>query len=232
MTGREPEGHILDSWRANATPWTQAIREQQIESRRLVTNQAIIDAVTSRAPRTALDIGCGEGWLARALAERGIATIGVDAIPALIDAARRAGPGDFRVATYDDIARGGLTDVRVEVAIANFALLGAESVERLVAALPPLLAPGGAFIVQTVHPLVVTGDLPYVDGWREGSWSLAHLDFSDPAPWYFRTVGGWIRLLADAGFRVVHLGEPLHPATSKPASLILVAEPARERAVR
>lgn len=223
MSEREPEGHILESWRANATPWTQAIREQQIESRRLVTNQAIIDAVARRAPRTALDIGCGEGWLARAMADRGIVTIGVDAIPALIDAARRAGPGDFRVATYDAIAHGALAGIRVDVAIANFALLGAESAERLVAAVPELLAPAGAFIIQTVHPLMVTGDLPYQDGWREGSWSLANLDFSDPAPWYFRTVGGWIRLLVGAGFRIVRVDEPLHPGTAKPASLILAA---------
>ena len=232
MSGREPEAHILESWRANATPWTLAVREQQIESRRLVTNQAIIDAVVSRAPRTALDIGCGEGWLVRVLADRGIATIGVDAVPGLIDAARRAGSGDFRVATYDEIARGALAGVRVDMAIANFALLGAESVERLVGAVPSLLAPGGAFIIQTVHPLMVTGDLPYQDGWRDGSWSLAHLDFSDPAPWYFRTIGGWLRLLVGAGFRVVHMDEPLHPATHQPASLILVGETASERPTR
>ena len=57
---------IIDSWHRNAAPWSLAIREDQIESRTLVTNQAIVDAIVSRSARTLLDIGCGEGWLARA----------------------------------------------------------------------------------------------------------------------------------------------------------------------
>lgn len=221
---REPETHILESWRANAAPWTTAIREEHIESRRLVTNRAIVDAVTSLSPRTALDVGCGEGWLARDLEGRGVRTIGVDAIPELIDAARRAGPGDFRVATYEEIAAGALRGISVDVAIANFALLGAESVERLLPAIPPLLAPGGRLVIQTLHPLMVTGDLPYKEGWREGSWSCAKLDFSDPAPWYFRTMESWVRLFTASGLRLVQLIEPLHPTTQKPASVIFVVE--------
>jgi hypothetical protein len=58
---------ITDSWTNNTDPWTVAVRSGEIESRRLVTNQAIIDAVRSRSPRTGIDIGCGEGWLVRAL---------------------------------------------------------------------------------------------------------------------------------------------------------------------
>ena len=43
------ENAILAAWHQNAQPWTQAVREQRIESRRLITNQAIVDAVLSRA---------------------------------------------------------------------------------------------------------------------------------------------------------------------------------------
>src|SRR5256885_2172438 len=108
------DARILESWERNATPWTAAVRENQIESRRLVTNAAIVDAVLSRSPRTVLDLGCGEGWLVRTLSERGIRAIGVDAIPALIDQAARTGGGEFRVASYEDIAAGAL-DVTVDV---------------------------------------------------------------------------------------------------------------------
>src|SRR4051812_29277257 len=164
------DAKIIDSWHKNAAPWADAVRESQIESRRLVTNQAIIDAVVARNPKTALDIGCGEGWLARALAERGIRAIGVDVVPDLIERATRAGGGEFRVASYQDIAAGAL-DVRVDVAVANFAMIGKESVDDLVASASRLLTPGGALIIQTLHPVIGAGDFPYKDGWREGSWS-------------------------------------------------------------
>lgn len=214
---------IVESWHRNAAPWTAAVRESRIESRKLVTNQAIVDAVLGRSPGTILDIGCGEGWLARALAEQGIRAVGVDVVPDLIEQAKRGGGGDFRVASYEDIAAGAL-DVQVDVAIANFSLIGKESVENLVGHAPKLLTKGGALIVQTLHPVVASGDLPYVDGWRTGSWTGFSTDFADPAPWFFRTIASWVALFTGSGFNLTELREPLHPATGRPASAIFICE--------
>jgi 2-polyprenyl-3-methyl-5-hydroxy-6-metoxy-1,4-benzoquinol methylase len=218
------DAKIVDSWQRNAAPWTDAVRERQIESRALVTDAAILDAVLSRAPKTVLDIGCGEGWLARALAQHGIRVTGVDVVPALIDAASRAGGGDFRVASYEMIAAGRLDLAPVDTVVANFSLIGQESVEELIAAVPAMLAANGALVIQTLHPLVATGDLPYIDGWRAGSWAGFSDDFSDPAPWFFRTLETWVKLLRDSGFRLVELREPLHPTLKKPASVIFIAQ--------
>jgi 2-polyprenyl-3-methyl-5-hydroxy-6-metoxy-1,4-benzoquinol methylase len=214
---------IIDSWLRNALPWTAAVRENQIESRVLVTNQAIIDAVLSRSPSSVLDIGCGEGWLVRALAQHGIRGTGVDVVPALIDEARRRGGGDFRVASYEQLASGMLHSTS-DVAVANFSLLGKESVERLIRCVPELLPPRGALIVQTLHPSIECGDLPYEDGWREGSWAGFSDAFSDPAPWYFRTVESWITLFVKSGLRLAEMREPRNPKSRKPASVIFIAE--------
>ena len=146
---------VIDAWSKNTDPWTAAVRSGEIESRTLVTNQAIIDAVRSRAPRTALDIGCGEGWLVRAL--DGVDMIGVDVVAGLIDQARQAGGGDFRVLSYEQIAAGEL-QAQVDVAVCNFSLIGKESVEGMFRAARSLLNPNGALIVQTLHPLVACGD--------------------------------------------------------------------------
>jgi len=217
------DAKIVESWQRNAAPWTDAVRERKIESRNLVTDAAIVDAVLSRSPLTALDIGCGEGWLARTLGQHGIRVTGVDVVPALIDAASRAGGGDFRVASYEMIAAGGLELAPVDVVVANFSLIGKESVDNLIAAVPSMLAPNGTLVIQTLHPLVATGDLPYVDGWRDGSWTGCGADFSDPAPWYFRTLETWVKLLGEAALRLVEMHEPLHPTSQKPASVIFIA---------
>jgi 2-polyprenyl-3-methyl-5-hydroxy-6-metoxy-1,4-benzoquinol methylase len=216
------DAEVLAAWRANAEPWTAAVREARIESRRLATDAAVVDAVLRRAPASALDLGCGEGWLVRALASRGVRALGVDAVPALVERARAAGGGEFRVASYEAIAAGALDDVRVDVAVANFALIGGDAVDALVGRVPALLAPGGAFVVQTLHPVVATGDAPYADGWRPGSWAGIDGAFGDPAPWYFRTVESWVRLFVASGFRVAELREPTHPRTGKPASILFV----------
>jgi 2-polyprenyl-3-methyl-5-hydroxy-6-metoxy-1,4-benzoquinol methylase len=215
---------IIDSWHTNATPWTAAVREHRIESRRLVTDRAIVSAVMSRRPHSVLDIGCGEGWLVRALAAEGTeVAVGVDVVPALIEHARVAGGGDFRVASYQSLVEGGL-DLTVDVAVANFSLIGKDSVDALLGHVARLITPGGALIIQTLHPVIACGDVPYEDGWRTGSWAGFGGDFSDPAPWYFRTLENWARLIASGGFRIIELREPLHPASRKPASVIFIAE--------
>jgi 2-polyprenyl-3-methyl-5-hydroxy-6-metoxy-1,4-benzoquinol methylase len=216
------DARILESWQRNASPWTAAVRENQIESRTLVTNDAIVEAVLSRSPQTVLDLGCGEGWLVRALSLHGMRAIGVDAIPSLIEQAARSGGGEFRVASYGEIAAGAL-DLRVDVVVANFSLIGKESVEQVLRSVPDLLNEGGALVIQTLHPVVATGDLPYEDGWRDGSWAGFSNDFSDPPPWYFRTVESWKELIDDSRLRLVELREPAHPSTGKPASIIFIA---------
>jgi 2-polyprenyl-3-methyl-5-hydroxy-6-metoxy-1,4-benzoquinol methylase len=214
---------IIDSWHTNATPWTAAVRDKRIESRKLVTDQAIVDAVLSRRPKSVLDIGCGEGWLSRALAERGVErTVGVDVVPTLVEQARSAGGGEFRVASYEGIADGEL-DLSVDVAVANFALIGKDAVDALIRTSPSLLEPGGALVIQTLHPLVAGGDQAYQDGWRTGSWAGFSDDFSDPAPWYFRTLATWVELIASSGLTIQEMREPMHPATRKPASVIFIA---------
>src|SRR5690606_13997215 len=142
---------ILDSWKKNASQWTAAVRGGQIQSRKSVTNKAIIEAVLSRSPESIIDIGCGEGWLVRELAPKMTRSVGIDAVPALIDQDKITGGGEFLVATYDDIARGTIKDL-FDVAICNFSLIGQESVELLFSCIASLLKPDGVFIVQKLHP--------------------------------------------------------------------------------
>jgi 2-polyprenyl-3-methyl-5-hydroxy-6-metoxy-1,4-benzoquinol methylase len=209
---------IIDSWEKNASQWSAAVRGGHIESRKLITNKAIVEAVLNRSPESVLDIGCGEGWLIRELSLRVTHLVGVDVVPDLIEKAESAGGGHFLVASYEDISQGAV-EGSFDVVVCNFSLLGKESVEMLLKALPAMLKAGGAFIIQTPHP-VVAGDQAYIDGWREGSWAGFGSDFIDPAPWYFRTLESWVNLFSDNGFRLLEMREPIHPKTHKPVSVI------------
>ncbi len=217
---------IRASWHANAEPWTAAVREQQIVSRRLVTDHAIMEAVLSFAPGSVLDIGCGEGWLTRALTHECIAGTGLDAVAELIEQARQAAPSgaacDYHVMSYEQIAVGAWQQP-ADAVVCNFALLGKESVEGVFAAMHWLLHPDGHLLVQTLHPRVACGDRPSEEGWREGSWAGFSADFRDPAPWYFRTMESWHRLFVQHGLRLIEQREPLHPETGQPASVIFMA---------
>ncbi len=62
-----PEDAILTSWAANAAPWIALLQGKGIASRQ-ITNPAIVNAISRYRPDSVLDVGCGEGWLCRALA--------------------------------------------------------------------------------------------------------------------------------------------------------------------
>jgi 2-polyprenyl-3-methyl-5-hydroxy-6-metoxy-1,4-benzoquinol methylase len=215
------DGKIIASWFKNAAPWIVAIAERQIASRNLITDRSIVDAVVSRGGKTVLDLGCGEGWLTRALVDRGMNVVGTDIIPAFIERASTMGAGEFEVATYAEIAAGKLAK-KFDVVVANFSLIGKESVEGLCRAMPSLLTDRGTFIVQTLHPTISSGDLPYIDGWRASSWDGFSDEFTDPAPWYFRTLATWIELYTANGLSLIEICEPIHPQTGKPVAIIFI----------
>jgi 2-polyprenyl-3-methyl-5-hydroxy-6-metoxy-1,4-benzoquinol methylase len=95
------ETRLARSWEANADAWTAAVREGAIASRGAGTDAAIVAACAAALPSldgaAVLDVGCGEGWLARTLAAHGARVLGIDASAPLVDAARaaaRAAAGD------------------------------------------------------------------------------------------------------------------------------------------
>jgi 2-polyprenyl-3-methyl-5-hydroxy-6-metoxy-1,4-benzoquinol methylase len=224
VTDPDREAALIWSWMANAGAWTRAVREGRIPNRREVTDAAIVAAVVERAPGRVLDLGCGEGWLMRALAERGIEAIGLDVSLELVMAAEETGGGRYRCCSYEELVddptrAGGPYDVIA----ANFSLLGAD-LAPLLRALRRNLSPGGALVIQTAHPWTAAGEDGYADGWRMETFDAFGQEFAEPMPWYYRTLASWVDALRAGGFRVAALREPVSPRTRLPASLVMVAE--------
>ena len=211
---------LARSWTSNADVWAKAVRSHAIESRRLVTDDAVVAAVLDCGGTRVLDVGCGEGWLARRLSAEGREVVGFDGSRRLVELAIEGGGGTFELLDYDAFAADPTRLGRdFDVAVANFSLLG-QPLAELLRALRRVVAPRGRLVIQTVHPAGVgAAD----DGWREEHYEpLAPLAF-EPMPWFFRTRASWVRELSAAGWRLAAAREPTSPATGAPASLILIA---------
>jgi len=212
---------IIESWNVNAEKWITTINNEEIESRKLVTNKAIIDAIMEHHPASIIDIGCGEGWLARALQKKGLSVFGIDGVASLIKNAIDKGGEHFAVCNYKDLAAGKLKNKNLfAAAVINFALIDKEETEELLHYLPAMLKQNGILFIQTLHPIFLVEE--YKTGWKEGSWNGMKQNFTMPYKWYFRTIEDWVHLFSVSGFYVECLKEPLHPVTLKPASLIFI----------
>jgi 2-polyprenyl-3-methyl-5-hydroxy-6-metoxy-1,4-benzoquinol methylase len=212
---------IIDSWEKNVSPWVKAIQGRQIESRIAVTDQAIIESISSIAGKKVIDIGCGEGWLVRQLSTLGFSVTGTDAISALINKAKELGEGSYKHLEYENMSSQTI-DEKFDIAVCNFSLLGKESVEHIFNIIPSILTNEGYFVIQTLHPNTSCGELPYIDGWREGTWTGFSNEFNDPPPWYFRTIESWFNLYLDSGLQLKQIKEPINPKTGTATSLIMI----------
>ncbi|WP_392476038.1 class I SAM-dependent methyltransferase [Nostoc sp. C110] len=219
------EKQILDSWQMNALLWAQAIRQQQIYSRAIATDAAILKTVSQLNPQTFLDIGCGEGWLSRQLFSLGIDGWGVDFCADLIDAARDSGDSRFVVCSYSDLASQRFSTISYfSCFICNFSIIGECALDEIAKAGHSLLESKGKIIIQTLHPIIACGDSTYSNGWRETSWQTVSDKPFHPAPWYFRTLESWINEFHALNYRLLNLYEPCDPKTNKPISIIFVFE--------
>ncbi|GGJ10493.1 class I SAM-dependent methyltransferase [Streptomyces brasiliensis] len=107
---------------------------------------SVVLAAVPDGCRRALDVGCGDGLLARKLAARCGSVTGVDRSPEMIRLARASGAGNvvFREADYlaGDVVEAGVYDFVSAVAVVHHTRFE-DAVDRLTR----LLAPGGRLVV-------------------------------------------------------------------------------------
>ncbi|MVA96944.1 methyltransferase domain-containing protein [Nitratireductor sp. CAU 1489] len=221
------ETEIATSWERNAGHWSRAIAENRIASRRAGTDRAMVETVARLRPRRMLDLGCGEGWLTRALVEAvGCTVVGVDGSGDLVETARRldAGSAYLHLSYQAIVAEPGRLPGPFDLIACNFALFG-KAVSPLLSALTHVLEPGGAIVIQTLHPWRSRPAEGYRDGWRKETFTGLGDEAWDAMPWYFRTLSSWTGELGAAGLALVEIAEPLDADGGEPLSLVMVCKP-------
>jgi hypothetical protein len=69
-----------------------------------------------------------------------------------------------------------------------------------------------------------THDQHITRSWRTNAWQGCAAGFKDPAPWYFRTLESWLRMLRRCGFGLHELCEPTIPGASAPLSVLFTCQ--------
>ena len=201
---------ILRSWDTNSSEWIKLLKADGIESRRF-TNKAIIEKIAEYEPEHILDLGCGEGWLTRALSQLQYSVKGIDATRALIEEAKSKSDQEFFQLSYEEIESGTeIPGVPYDAVVFNFSLYNDE-LSGLFRNLKKALKPDGKFFIQTIHPYFLIQNVSeYKSQWIENSWKGLKGEFKDPHPWYARTLSDWLNEFKHAGLELAEISEPLN----------------------
>jgi len=184
--------------------------------------------------RQTVDIGCGEGRLARDLKELGHHIVGIDSSPSLIAAAREFDSSiDFRLA---DAAALPLEDASVDLAVAFMSLQDIDDLPAAVRESARVLEPGGRLCLAIVHPInsagrfeqasvagdfVIEGDylraFQYADRVERDGLMMTFHSQHRPLQAYFLALekaGSWLKRFASRAFRNTPLSRKLTAAGS------------------
>lgn len=156
----------------------------------------LIDLLEPRPGDRVLDLGCGDGALARRLADAGVEVVGVDAAPELVAAARGRGL-DARVADGHALP----FDDEFDRILSNAALHWMKRPDEVIAGMWRALRRGGRVAAEMGgHGNVESIRRSLEDG-------LDRLGFDGGAanPWYFPTAEAYRAKLERAGFEVPYI---------------------------
>jgi SAM-dependent methyltransferase len=207
---------VTDAWEQHAQWWQDGFTDgadpeyvEQIEP---------IVAEHLRGRRRVLDVGTGEGQLARLLAGEGVQVVGVEPSAAQLATARarRGGPRyvrgaaaalPFAAAAFDGV-------------LACLVFEHIVDVDEAIAEVARVLAPGGRFLFLLNHPLIQTPDSGWIDDhilgeqyWRIGPYLDESVMREEIAPgvhlpFVHRPVSRYVNTLADHGLQLVRMLEP------------------------
>jgi SAM-dependent methyltransferase len=218
---------LRDAWERNAADWVRWARKPGHDSYWRFHRERFLDLVPP-AGRLTLDVGCGEGRVARDLTGLGHRVVGVDASPAMVAAAREADPGaEYLVA---DAAKLPFPDGHADLVVAFMSLMDVDDMPRAVDEVARVLEAGGKFVLAVVHPINSAHDVDRVH--PEGRLVLTEDYFDrrrytdtieqDDVRMTFEsrhwTLEDYFDALLAAGFRIEALreiGDPQHPRWSR-----------------
>ncbi len=145
---------MREKWEREAERWTAWARAPGLDSYWIFHREAFFRLVPPPG-RLTVDIGCGEGRVARDLKRLGHPVVAIDGSPTMVRQALEADPeGDYRVA---DAAALPLEDACADLALAFMSFQDVDDLAGAIAEAARILEPGGRLVFAIVHPLNSAG---------------------------------------------------------------------------
>ncbi len=173
--------------------------------------------------KVVLDVGTGEGQLARRQAARGAVVVGIDPTVAQIDeAARRAGGPAY---VQSGAAALPFADGSFDAVVACLVFEHIDDVDEAIDEVARVLEPGGRFVFFLNHPLLQTPDSGWIDDqildppeqyWRIGAYlteasTVEQVEKGVFIRFVHRPLGRYVNALARAGLVLEQMIEPAPP---------------------
>ncbi len=220
-TGVGSAGGEPDLWEIHAGWWQEGFTEGADPEYSEQIVPLVADLLGGQ--RRVLDVGTGEGQLARVLARREVEVIGVDPTAAQIRRAIRRGGDPVYV-------RSGASELpfpagSFDGALACLVFEHIEAMDAAMAEVARVLRPGGRFVLMLNHPLLQTPDAGWIDDhmvdppeqyWRIGPYlveteTIEEVQLGVHIPFIHRPLSRYLNSMVDSGLALQRMIEPAPP---------------------
>lgn len=162
--GRERAPSSPDTHWDNVAEWYDTlVGHEGSEFHQHVVLPGVTRLLAAKAGESVIDVACGQGVLCRLLQRAGVTVTGVDASPALIEAARQRGPGDIRYDVGDARALSFLPESSFDAAACVLSIQNMHPIRPVFESIARVLRPWGRCVIVMMHPAF--------RGPKETSWS-------------------------------------------------------------